>query len=206
MVRKKKAVAAMRKRIMDAYWEAYVKNPTKRVTVTAVVEGARCNRSTFYEYFGTADDVLKAIEKEIVDEMASSLAEGYERDGTLASIAEMMTGTYSRKGDRAFVLLGPDGDPAFHRLVKETIRPVLEHEFDVRFETAEQRRAFDFAFDGLLGMLVSWDSTGREMPLEDVVNLAQRFLLFGVATQTPGWEDSPAIASFSKQAKLKNQR
>ncbi|MGI6216615.1 MAG: TetR/AcrR family transcriptional regulator [Coriobacteriales bacterium] len=205
MVRKKKAVAAMRKRIMDAYWQAYAKDPTRRVTASAVVEGAQCNRSTFYEYFGTADDVLKAIEKEVAGKIADSLAESYEREGTLEAIAETMTDTYSKEGDRALVLLGPHGDPSFQRLLKETIRPVLERDFEVHFDTAEQRRAFDFAFGGLLGILVSWDSAGREMPLGDVVRLAQRFLLFGVATQTTGWEDSPAISSFSEQAKRKNR-
>jgi AcrR family transcriptional regulator len=200
MVRKKKAVAAMRKRIMDAYWQAYAKNPTKRVTVSAVVKGAPCNRSTFYEYFGTADDVLKAIEDEVASEMANALTDGFEREGTLSSIAKTMTGAYSKVGDRVLVLLGPDGDPAFHRQLKETIRPVLERKLEIRFDASEQRRAFDFAFEGLLGMLVSWNSAGRETPLENVVGLAQRFLLFGVATQTPGWAASPAIASFTEQA------
>jgi AcrR family transcriptional regulator len=56
-----------RRMIIEAYKELLENFPANKITVTKIVEIADLNRSTFYAHFNCPNDVLAAIEKELIE-------------------------------------------------------------------------------------------------------------------------------------------
>lgn len=61
--------------IIDAYIELYKELPSDKITVTAVVDRAGLNRSTFYAHFRGPDDVQQVLEQKLVDDLLESIKE-----------------------------------------------------------------------------------------------------------------------------------
>ena len=59
--------------IADAYIGLLKELPAERITVTAIVDRAGLNRSTFYAHFGCPEDVHKLLERRIADELLESI-------------------------------------------------------------------------------------------------------------------------------------
>lgn len=53
--------------IIEAYTDLLAVMPANKITVTKIVEVADLNRSTFYAHFTNPNDVMEAIEQDIVD-------------------------------------------------------------------------------------------------------------------------------------------
>lgn len=66
--RNKNAIRSV-KMLVDAYIALLHKMPAERITVTAIVNRAELNRSTFYAHFGCPDDVHMLLEEQLVDDL-----------------------------------------------------------------------------------------------------------------------------------------
>lgn len=156
--------ARTRGRIMDAYWDLYSSDPSRGVTVSAVIARAGVHRSTFYEYFGDADAVLLAIEDELAAlfeaESASALSGG-EVDP-----AGIVRRVYVDHGDRLSLLLGDSGDPRFAKRVKDALGPIAVD----RFRLANDRFApylVEFAVSGIIAAASLWYERGCDLPPDE---------------------------------------
>lgn len=70
--RNKNAIRSV-KMLVDAYIALLHEMPAERITVTAIVNRAELNRSTFYAHFGCPDDVHRLLEEQLVDELFDSI-------------------------------------------------------------------------------------------------------------------------------------
>lgn len=59
--------------IMDSYVELLNEVPADKITVTAIVNRAGLNRSTFYAHFTSPDDVQRMLEQKLVDDLLESI-------------------------------------------------------------------------------------------------------------------------------------
>ncbi len=59
--------------IMDAYAELLSVTPMEKITVTAIVNKAGLNRSTFYAHFDCPADVHKLLEQKLVEELMEKI-------------------------------------------------------------------------------------------------------------------------------------
>ena len=152
--------ARTRERIMDAYWGLYAADPSRNVTVSAVIEKADVHRSTFYEYFGDADAVLLAIEDDLAalfeEESAGALS------GDAADPAGIVQRVYVAHGDRLSLLLGNSGDPRFTWRVKDALRPVAMSKLGIAGDPFGPY-LFEFAVSGLLAAASLWYERGCEL-------------------------------------------
>ena len=152
--------ARTRKRIMDAYWELYAADPSRDVTVTAVIAKASVHRSTFYEYFADAGAVLMAIEDDLVmlfeEESSNALS------GDMVDPAGIVQRVYVEHGDLLSVLLGDAGDPRFARRVKEVLKPVAMRELGLEGDPCSPY-LFEFAATGLLAAASLWYERGCDL-------------------------------------------
>lgn len=150
---------------MDAYWGLYEEDPSRNVTVSAVIERAGVHRSTFYEYFCDADAVLIAIEDELAGlfeaESAAALSSG-ETDP-----AAIVRRVYVAHGDRLALLLGGSGDPRFARRVKDVLRPVAMGKLEITGDPFAPY-LFEFVSSGLLATAALWYERGCDLPPEEL--------------------------------------
>ena len=63
-----------RDRIIKAYLGLLVKNPHKKVTVSAVAKATGCNRDTFYYYFPSIDGAAKSALDDLAPKSAAHIA------------------------------------------------------------------------------------------------------------------------------------
>lgn len=59
--------------IMEAYVDLLSEAPLDKITVTAIVNRAGLNRSTFYAHFECPNDVQKLLEQKLVEDLLESL-------------------------------------------------------------------------------------------------------------------------------------
>lgn len=73
-------------RSMNVIMEAYVcllkETPMEKITVTAIVNKAGLNRSTFYAHFTSPDDVQKMLEQKLVEDFLEALKD-FDLDGLI---------------------------------------------------------------------------------------------------------------------------
>ena len=142
--------AKTRRRIMQACWDVYAADPSRIVTVSAIVSAAGVHRSTFYEYFDDAPAVMAALEAE------RALATG----GT--DPEEIVQRVYVAHGERLSLLLGDAGDPGFSRKLKRVLRPVAERGLGLG-EGGFDPYLFEFAVSGILAAVTLWYERGRDI-------------------------------------------
>lgn len=156
--------ARTRARIMDAYWGLYASDPSRSVTVSAVIAEAGVHRSTFYDYFGDADAVLLAIEDELAAlfeaESAGALSGG-EVDP-----AGIVRRVYVDHGDKLSLLLGDSGDPRFAKRVKSVLTPVAMGRLG---PTSDPFAPYlvEFAVSGLIAAASLWYERGGDLPPDE---------------------------------------
>lgn len=59
--------------LADAYFELLCSQRDEKITVTAIVNKAGLNRSTFYAHFDSPEDVRRLIEKRLSDELTETI-------------------------------------------------------------------------------------------------------------------------------------
>lgn len=152
--------AATRRRIMDAYWNVYATNPSRTVTVSAIVMAAGVHRSTFYEYFDDAPSVIAAIEDDLAAAFGAEAERAFASGG--ADPAGIVQRVYVAHGERLSLLLGDAGDPGFARKLKDALRPVAERGLGLG-DGAFDPYLFEFAASGILAAATLWYERERDL-------------------------------------------
>ena len=68
-----------RQNIIDAFWSMAESDGVRNISVSAVVKKAGINRSTFYEYFSSVEDLADHVEGSIIDELKQLIGDLYIR-------------------------------------------------------------------------------------------------------------------------------
>ena len=85
--------------IMDAYVELLEETPAEKITVTAIVNKAGLNRSTFYAHFENPDGVQNMLEQKLVDDLLESMKE-FDLEGLMKNpkpLLELVAGRIETK-------------------------------------------------------------------------------------------------------------
>ena len=159
-------------------------------TVGDLCERADVNRSTFYNHFHDKDELLRALEGEVMAELArykeradgvSVLAVARANRGKqplplLVELFEYLRG----QGDFLHAMLGAGGDagfaPALSEFVCESLIKPLLHE---RYRTTDDAFVgyyLAFYANAYLGIITRWVQTGMAESPEDMAVIALRLL------------------------------
>lgn len=167
--------ALTRQRIEIAYWEIYTKNTRRPVTVSAVVEHAGIHRSTFYEHFQDAAQVLESIEIKLIEEISSHVL-GTLRPCSSRNPIDVMQSLYEAHGSQISFLLGPNGDPEFTARVKTTLLPVITPFLDLDTDSSIRQYQLEFLSSGILAVVSSWYNRGCDLNIGALGEIVQHFL------------------------------
>lgn len=109
-----------RKNLMDAFWQIYCEKRIEKITVKDITTKAGYNRGTFYEYFSDVYDVLEKIEASILPDLVKH--KDIIMDANHHLSPQHLTEVYSLNKKYFVVLLGKNGDPAFHEKIKNVYK------------------------------------------------------------------------------------
>ena len=159
-------------------------------TVNDLCERADINRSTFYNHFHDKDELLRALEAEVMADLeayraklsgvsALSVARANARKTPLPLLVELFE--YLRgQGDFLHAMLGAGGDagfaPGLSEFVCESLIKPMLHE---RYRTSDDPFVgyyLAFYANAYLGIITRWVQTGMQESSEDMAVIALRLL------------------------------
>ena len=171
--------AQTRKAIIDAFWQIYTANPSKTVTVSAVVEKAHIHRSTFYEYFRDTADVLNAIEESLINIIKHEAVESVRlrNEADPVGVVNRVYGNYS---DKLTVLLGPQGDPYFVRKIKDEVKPAVAEIVGIQGNEGTNAYLLEFVSSGILSTISLWYERGCDVESDELESTIRTLLTQGI--------------------------
>ena len=169
-----------RQSIIDAFWDMAESEGAKNIRVSAIVKKAGINRSTFYEYFGSVEDLADHVEGIMIEELKQLIGDLYVRYNFSCSyrdLAKALAPYYSRLA----LLLGEDGDKRFlSRVQREAVALAAEITAEpdpmIEYELAYVVAAF-------AGVLTYWYDTGKKISEDAFTELFHTMTIKGLEAQ-----------------------
>lgn len=164
-----------RQNILDSFWEFYTKNRIEQITVSKICNLAGYNRSTFYDYFKDVYDVLDQIENQIITPhrfqqiILSNLLPSVSKKNIVIELLQF----YEENSKYFPVLLGEHGDPAFRKKLLKRLAPVVYATLNHTPTKNIQRLNYimEYQSAAVLSMITKWYSNGKDMPVEEFIDL-----------------------------------
>ncbi len=144
-----------RKNLIEAFWSIYTTKRIDKITVKEITNKAGYNRGTFYEYFQDVYEILEVIENlslPTLDELPP-LVEVNSNSPTI--INSFMT-LYHEKYKFYNHLLGDNGDPAFQRKLKNSLKSsiILALKNKEEIDLEEIDFMLEYILSGMIGILI----------------------------------------------------
>lgn len=155
---------ATRQKIMDCYWSLLEKTSESRVTATQVVQAAGINRSTFYEYFDSAEAVREAIEHDVLAYLEAQIAQLLSKSNGEEVVIQTALQILQEKGRYIAFLYGNGGSSTFTERAKNQIMLLLAGTLGTSDPIDAYR--FEFVAAGVLAAYSLWFRNQQNIPLE----------------------------------------
>ena len=161
--------------------------PLGRITVTDVCTLADINRNTFYAHYGSPAEVLEEIERELLQDVRSSVENYLQVEDVTVLLTEILR-SLERNRALCSVLFSEHGDAAFLNRILNTA-----HDGSIRAWTQSKRvpdaeameMLYAFYANGSAAVIRHWVARGfRETPMEMAVFL-QRLIGKGIQSFGP---------------------
>ncbi|MCI6990336.1 MAG: TetR/AcrR family transcriptional regulator [Clostridiales bacterium] len=176
-------------RLRQAMTQLMLEKDLSSITVRELTDLADVNRGTFYTHYKDIYDMIDQVENEIFSELEDLLdlhtSEIVQRD--IAAVLQEVFRFVGRNQNLCRVFLTrQSADRFFQRLNQLIYRKCLD-EWKELYHTADReapRYVLEFVVSGTVGLIRAWATNGFPEPPEDVAELANRLILYGV---TPQW-------------------
>lgn len=176
-------------RLRQAMTQLMLEKDLSSITVRELTDLADVNRGTFYTHYKDIYDMIEQVENEIFSELEDLLdlhtSEIVQRD--IAAVLQEVFRFVGRNQNLCRVFLTrQSADRFFQRLNQLIYRKCLD-EWKELYHTADReapRYVLEFVVSGTVGLIRAWATNGFPEPPEDVAELANRLILYGV---TPQW-------------------
>lgn len=176
-------------RLRQAMTQLMLEKDLSSITVRELTDLADINRGTFYTHYKDIYDMIDQVENEIFSELEDLLdlhtSEIVQRD--IAAVLQEVFRFVGRNQNLCRVFLTrQSADRFFQRLNQLIYRKCLD-EWKELYHTADReapRYVLEFVVSGTVGLIRAWATNGFPEPPEDVAELANRLILYGV---TPQW-------------------
>ena len=169
-----------RHNIIDAFWSMADSDGIRNISVSAVVKKAGINRSTFYEYFSSVEDLADHVEGSIIDELKQLIGDLYIRYNFSCSYRDLAR-ALAPYYDRLALLLGEDGDKRFLSKVQREAVALASEITAVPDPMIEYEIAY--IVSAFTGLLLYREETGRKIDEDTFTELFHTLSIRGLSAQ-----------------------
>lgn len=164
----------MTKRLLKtALLELMQEKPFSRISIRELCEQADLNRTTFYLHYTDQTDLLRHIEKEILEQTKEAMQNIHTDFRTTALVGAFLT--YVRENDLTFrTLLGRDDSESFRRDFVRELRHVMAPNLPEYGDSKETEYVLSFMMYGCLYIIIEWMEKGYEESTEEIAALIYR--------------------------------
>lgn len=171
--------AITKQNIIDAFWSLYCEKRIEKITVREVAARAGYHRGTFYEYFADVYDVLNHIENALIpeeNELPPTTAQGMELS------LDVIINLYEQNSKYYSVLLGDNGDPAFAKKLKASVKPIMTRVITANnpADQVELDYIIEYMLSTMIAMLSYWFQNQKSLPAERLIGLMYDIMGNGV--------------------------
>ena len=179
---------ATRKNILNAFWTVYQQKPIDRITIKDISDTAHVHRSTFYRYFTDVYDLLDQFEKNILDDIKTTLeiTHGTQEVVDLISHAGVIVGALKGYAPAIYHLTSPDGDPRFRSKLRELMYTYFSQFPFSENHSQKSEYLFNFIYTNILANLNFWYANRDKYSLEQIVNYSKLLVSDGIAKYVNG--------------------
>ena len=161
-----------RKNLIEAFWSIYTTKRIDKITVKEITNKAGYNRGTFYEYFQDVYEVLEVIENlslPTLDELPPLVD---VKSNSPAFINSFMA-LYQEKYKYYNHLLGDNGDPAFQRKLKNSLKSsiILALKNKEEIDLEEIDFMLEYILSGMIGILIYMFQQKPNLLKEKIISL-----------------------------------
>ena len=167
--------------IQETFKSMICEMPPGKITVRELSERARINRKTFYLHYTSIEDLY--------NEMLQIVARGYYDEVeklTIPADIDDLTDTFFRyfssQGKYVENLIC---NPDYQTYCSQLFRATLKHNREQynpykKYSAMEQKIINIFLVNSTLDIYREWVASGKEMPLEDIIDLTGKLLCSGI--------------------------
>lgn len=161
-----------KKNLIEAFWSIYITKRIERITVKEITNRAGYNRGTFYEYFQDVYEVLEVIENlslPTLDELPPLIDVKTNSPTFINSFMEL----YQEKYKYYNHLLGDNGDPAFQRKLKNSLKFSIIRALEIKgnIDLVEIDYMLEYILSGMIGILIYMFQQKPTLPAEKIISL-----------------------------------
>lgn len=175
------------KMLMDAYVSLLMELPAEKITVTAIVDRAGMNRSTFYAHFGCPADVYDVLEQKLVDELLERI-DGLNLEGVMTNpkpLLETVSRLVEERHEYVKLMLSTNKAARWMESMKEAIirKFVSDSENSGLYKDKEILMVnLRFFVGGYIALCRDWLSGKIDRPLCDLTELLSGTISGGLAS------------------------
>ena len=167
--------------IKAAFEELICEKEYERITVKELCDRARINKKTFYHYYETLDALLAEMQVEMSTEYIERIKDYVLPDELDKVNREFFM--FSAEQGLAYEKITCSG--AYHSIRDEMIENVNDAGWSKskkyqKLSDYEKKLLMGFVNNAVLTAYRQWVEDGKQMPLEDVIELTNRIVLGGV--------------------------
>ncbi len=179
MKKQPERTARTKQALKDAFWKLYSEKPIEKITVREITDNAGVYRSTFYEYYSDVYAVLEAIEHDVMASHRTFIHHVSEIK-TIPEGMKLIMEFYTVNSKYLAILLGPDGDPAFLRRIKQEIHSELKNLFNIETGDLEIDLSIELTASYVITILTYWYEHQEEYTVSELIEVGSKFLQHGL--------------------------
>ncbi|MCD7755165.1 MAG: TetR/AcrR family transcriptional regulator [Firmicutes bacterium] len=177
-----------RQKFVDAYWSLAREKPVGKIAVSELTRRAGYNRSTFYEYFVDADDLLAYAEEKLLEQLKLTILQAVSKNNSMQTMFQII---FAALNEKIYLLLGPNGDSTFLARVQSEMLPFVEAYFPIAKDTPHFDYLICYANSAMFGLLQHWNENGKDLSTGEMSAMMQSLVLCGLASRFP---QPPAVS------------
>ncbi|MDR3277960.1 MAG: TetR/AcrR family transcriptional regulator [Oscillospiraceae bacterium] len=180
MAKQPETTAATRRAFVDAFCSLYAHNSIEKITIQEITKKAGYNRSTFYQYFRDAYDLLENLEDEIIRNIKDAIETNLEQIDFADLFIHSFTNLQEETQRYAAVLLANPKSTNFALRAKTAMMPIILRHFNISESDEKAVYVLEFYLAGVISIASRWLREGRKIPAGEVGQLIHTFLTEGV--------------------------
>lgn len=162
-------VMQAKEKLKRAFKEIFVTKPIQKITVTELAQAADVNRKTFYRYFYTMDDVLSAVEKDLLNDLTQQIkgVSPFSIHNFLLALNELV-----KKNQRFYQsLIRQQKNSFFLNDAERILKAGLAQKLGLGKRNVKEDFQLEFIAGGIIQLYTYWLDNNQGTDLEDLLTV-----------------------------------
>lgn len=170
MKKQPKITEKTQKNLIDAFLSLNKEQEIQKITINNICKLANYNRSTFYQYFSDIYELRNFIENSLLNNL-NALLKTYLNKMLSENYLNYFLDFYSKNAEAFLTLLGRNGNPAFYKKIKDSIKPTIFSAFSIDSSIIECGYIVEFTMSAMTNTITYWFENEKNLSKQQLSQL-----------------------------------